>query len=125
MDQRLEAIQRRLTDTQDVMIALSEKVDQWEGERASATTPGAGHESHDCALYHSARHRRDHSGIRSDQGVEHPLENERESISAVDESQISARLRDVLDIVISVSDKMDRWECDGVPAADSQRAVSG
>lgn len=76
--------------------------------------------------------RRDHSGIRSDQGVEHPLETKRESISAVDESQISARLdevearlRDVLDIVISVSDKMDRWERDGVPAADSQRAVSG
>ncbi|HCL30880.1 MAG TPA: hypothetical protein DIC52_20930 [Candidatus Latescibacteria bacterium] len=53
------------------------------------------------------------------------LKTKRESISAVDESQISARLRDVLDIVISVSDKMDRWECDGVPAADSQRAVSG
>ena len=27
--------------------------------------------------------------------------------------------------LISVSDKMDRWERDGVPAADSQRAVSG
>lgn len=53
------------------------------------------------------------------------LKTKRESISAVDESQISARLRDVLDIVISVSDKMDRSERDGVPAADSQRAVSG
>ncbi len=34
LDQRLETIERRLTDTQDVMIALSEKVDQWEAERS-------------------------------------------------------------------------------------------
>ena len=33
---RLDAIERRLTDTQDVMIALSEKVDQWETERKQA-----------------------------------------------------------------------------------------
>ena len=30
---RLEDIERRLTDTQDVMIALSEKLDRWEEER--------------------------------------------------------------------------------------------
>jgi hypothetical protein len=30
MEARLDAIERRLTDTQDVMIALSEKVDDWE-----------------------------------------------------------------------------------------------
>ncbi len=34
LDQRLETIERRLTDTQDVRIALSEKVDQWEAERS-------------------------------------------------------------------------------------------
>lgn len=40
VDDRLLAIERRLTDTQDVMIALSEKVDQWEAERArGVTTP--------------------------------------------------------------------------------------
>ncbi len=33
LDERLQTIERRLTDTQDVMIALSEKVDQWEAER--------------------------------------------------------------------------------------------
>jgi hypothetical protein len=38
---RLEAIERRLTDTQDVMIALSEKVDQWEAERAQAARSSA------------------------------------------------------------------------------------
>ena len=37
LNQRLDTIERRLTDTQDVMIALSEKVDQWEAERARAT----------------------------------------------------------------------------------------
>ena len=31
---RLEDIERRLTDTQDVMIALSEKLDRWEEERS-------------------------------------------------------------------------------------------
>jgi len=30
---RLTEIERRLTDTQDVMIALSEKVDRWDEER--------------------------------------------------------------------------------------------
>lgn len=43
VEQRLDAIERRLTDTQDVMIAVSEKVDQWEAERSRArdqeTTP--------------------------------------------------------------------------------------
>ena len=34
LDQRLATIESRLTDTQDVMIALSEKVDQWEAERS-------------------------------------------------------------------------------------------
>ena len=32
LDQRLSEIERRLTDTQDVMIALSEKMDRWERE---------------------------------------------------------------------------------------------
>ena len=35
MDQRLSEIERRLTDTQDVMIALSEKMDRWEREGLS------------------------------------------------------------------------------------------
>ena len=35
-----------------------------------------------------------------------------------------ARLRDVLDVMIAVSEKMDRWEREGVPAADPHRAVS-
>ena len=30
LDQRLVEIERRMTDTQDVMIALSEKMDRWE-----------------------------------------------------------------------------------------------
>lgn len=38
LDERLQTIERRLTDTQDVMIALSEKVDQWEAERAKETS---------------------------------------------------------------------------------------
>ena len=38
--------------------------------------------------------------------------------------EVEARLRDVLDVMISVSEKMDRWEREGVPAADPQRAVS-
>ena len=36
LDQRLAEVERRLTDTQDVMIALSEKMDRWEAERSSA-----------------------------------------------------------------------------------------
>ena len=32
---RLEEMDRRLTDIQDVMIALSEKFDRWEEERAT------------------------------------------------------------------------------------------
>lgn len=37
---RLTEIERRLTDTQDVMIALSEKVDRWDEERQlKETTP--------------------------------------------------------------------------------------
>lgn len=32
LDERLAEIERGLTDTQDVMIALSEKVDRWEDE---------------------------------------------------------------------------------------------
>jgi hypothetical protein len=54
-----------------------------------------------------------------------------ESMSAGDGDDIStrldeveARLRDVLDVMIAVSETMDRWERDGVPAADAQRAVS-
>jgi len=31
---RLDEIERRLTDVQDVMIALSEKFDRWEREKA-------------------------------------------------------------------------------------------
>ena len=39
LDERLEQIERRLTDTQDVMIALSEKVDRLEEEgRPQAAT---------------------------------------------------------------------------------------
>lgn len=33
--ERLEEIERRMTDVQDVMIALSEKFDRWERERVS------------------------------------------------------------------------------------------
>jgi hypothetical protein len=42
LDQRLDTIERRLTDTQDVMIALSEKVDQWEAERSRDAHTTAG-----------------------------------------------------------------------------------
>jgi len=35
-DQRLVEIERRMTDTQDVMIALSDKMDRWEEERTLA-----------------------------------------------------------------------------------------
>ena len=35
LDRRLTEIERRLTDTQDVMIALSEKMDRWEREGVS------------------------------------------------------------------------------------------
>ena len=38
LDQRLAEIERRLTDTQDVMIALSEKMDYWEEEKAVRTS---------------------------------------------------------------------------------------
>jgi len=55
-----------------------------------------------------------------------------QSMPAADESELSARLdevegrlRDVLDVMIAVSEKMDRWERDGVPNADLRRAVSG
>jgi hypothetical protein len=45
LDERLEQIERRLTDTQDVMIALSEKVDRLEEDgrpvQASSTTQGS------------------------------------------------------------------------------------
>ena len=43
LDERVEQIERRLTDTQDVMIALSEKVDRLEGEGRAQPTP-----SHDA-----------------------------------------------------------------------------
>lgn len=33
---RLTEVERRLTDVQDVMIALSEKFDRWEEERAKS-----------------------------------------------------------------------------------------
>ncbi len=36
LDERLEQIERRLTDTQDVMIALSEKVDRLEDDALPA-----------------------------------------------------------------------------------------
>ena len=40
---RLDEIERRLTDTQDVMIALSEKMDRWEeeGRPAGAEAPSS------------------------------------------------------------------------------------
>ena len=43
LDERVEQIERRLTDTQDVMIALSEKVDRLEEEGRAKPTP-----SHDA-----------------------------------------------------------------------------
>jgi len=30
LDERVEQIERQLTDTQDVMLALSDKLDRWE-----------------------------------------------------------------------------------------------
>ena len=33
IERRLESVEQRLTDVQDVMIALSEKFDRWEEER--------------------------------------------------------------------------------------------
>ena len=41
LGQRLSEIERRLTDTQDVMIALSEKMDRWEREGLSRVPDGA------------------------------------------------------------------------------------
>lgn len=41
LDRRLTEIERRLTDTQDVMIALSEKMDRWEREGMSPAPAGA------------------------------------------------------------------------------------
>ena len=41
LDLRLTEIERRLTDTQDVMIALSEKMDRWEREGMSRVPDGA------------------------------------------------------------------------------------
>ena len=38
--------------------------------------------------------------------------------------EVEARLPVVLDVMIVVSEKMDRWEREGVPAADPHRAVS-
>ena len=38
---RLDEIERRLTDTQDVMIALSEKMDRWEQDGRGAGGEGA------------------------------------------------------------------------------------
>ena len=35
IQERLDEIERRMTDVQDVMIALSEKFDRWEREKAS------------------------------------------------------------------------------------------
>ena len=43
LDERVEQIERRLTDTQDLIIALSEKVDRLEGEGRAQPTP-----SHDA-----------------------------------------------------------------------------
>ena len=43
LDERVAQIERRLTDTQDVMIALSEKVDRLEEEGRAQPTP-----SHDA-----------------------------------------------------------------------------
>ena len=36
-EQRLDELDRRLTDIQDVMIALSEKFDRWEAQSKSLT----------------------------------------------------------------------------------------
>jgi len=35
IQERLDEIERRMTDVQDVMIALSEKFDRWEREKVS------------------------------------------------------------------------------------------
>ena len=43
-----------------------------------------------------------------------------QSMSAGEGGDIPARL----DVMIAVSEKMDRWEREGVPAADPHRAVS-
>jgi hypothetical protein len=58
LDQRLDSIERRLTDTQDVMIAVSEKVS---GRRSGLVQPvirRRPHEPDDCALHHPAGNRR-------------------------------------------------------------------
>lgn len=39
VETRLDEIERRLTDTQDVMLVLSEKVDHWEADRRSVDHP--------------------------------------------------------------------------------------
>ena len=40
LEDRLAEIERRLTDVQDVMIALSEKFDRWEERSRRVDTPG-------------------------------------------------------------------------------------
>ncbi len=35
--------------------------------------------------------------------------------------EVEARLRDVLDVMIAVSEKMDRWESEGAPVAGTHK----
>jgi len=41
LEARLSEIERRLTDTQEVMIALSERVDRWDDERRQTEAAGS------------------------------------------------------------------------------------
>lgn len=49
--------------------------------------------------------------------------------SSVDENvsvrldEVETRLRDVLDVMIAVSEKMDRWESEGGPSVGTQRSA--
>lgn len=47
-----------------------------------------------------------------------------ENVVAARLDEVEARLRDVLDIMIAVSEKMDRWESEGAPVAGTRRSLS-
>ena len=44
-----------------------------------------------------------------------------EDVVAARLDEVEARLRDVLDVMIAVSEKMDRWESEGAPVAGTHK----
>ena len=69
------------------------------------------------------------SGIAK--ALETAAKTRREQASAVGADEVStrldeleSRLRDVLDVMIAMSEKMDRWEREGVPAGSERKGAS-